>query len=265
MKKLVSFMLMVMMVLSLGACGAKKDPATLYTEAMEKTATLTDMEMQANVDMTMELLGMSMNMKTSVDMKGQDLTAENPLLDMKMKTSVFGQEVDMQTWYSDGYYYVDMMDTKAKVEMPLEEVMKQAEGGATSETISKEAFKEITATKEDKNTVITYVADGAQMSEQIKKSMSALEDMQIDLDEISMTVEDVTGTVTVNPEGYVIAQTMETVINMTMGEIAEGVDGGEMTMKMKMDSTYTNPGQPVTVTLPEDLDTYMEIDKESME
>lgn len=33
---------------------------------------------------------------------------------------------------------------------------------------------------------------------------------------------------------------------------------------MKMDGTYTNPGQPVTVTLPDDLDTYIEVEDMGM-
>lgn len=263
MKKFVSLVLVVVMVLSLGACG-KKDPADMYAEAMQKTAELADMEMQANIDMTMELLGMTMDMKTAMDMKAQGLTAETAVMDMQMTMELMGETMDMQMWYSDGYYYVDAMDTKTKVAMPLDEVMAQIEGGATSEAIPKEAFKEITAEKDGKNTIITYVADGTKMTEQIKESMAMLEEMQLGIDETAMSVEDVKGTVTINADGYIAAQTMETAITMNMGEIAEGVDGGEMKIQMKMDGTYTNPGQPVTVTLPDDLDTYIEVEDMGM-
>lgn len=258
MKKLMSLVLVIAMVVSLGACG-KKDPATMYAEAMEKTSTLEDMEMQANIDMSMELLGMSMDMKMSMDLKAHGLTAEDAVMDMKMNMSMLGQEIPMQMWYSDGYYYTEAMDTKTKVAMPLDEVKAQMEGGMSSEAIPKDAFKEITAEKNGNNTILTYVADGSKMTEQIKESMAMLEEMDLGLDEAAMAVEDVKGTITINPEGYVVAQTMETAFTMNVGEVSEGVDGGEMKIVMKMDGTYVNPGQPVTITLPNDLDSYIDV------
>ena len=111
-------------VITMTGCG-KKDPFTVYSDAAKKTAELSSMEMTYDIDMTLELAGESMDMTTSSTAKMSGMNTDDMKINMAMKVGAQGQEMDMNVYYTDGYYYADSMGTKMKYLMDLEQAQKE--------------------------------------------------------------------------------------------------------------------------------------------
>lgn len=237
-------------VVTMTGCG-KKDPFTVYSDAAKKMAELSSMEMTYDIDMTLELAGESMDMTTSSTAKMSGMNTDDMKINMAMKVGAQGQEMDMNVYYTDGYYYADSMGTKMKYLMDLEQAQKELASTGLQTDMKKEDFKEISL--EDQ--VLTFTIDGEKMSSLVDTAMSSLQGLVQGTD-ASIDIGDVKGTASVNKDGYFEANTMTVPLTMD-------IMGTEMKINMDMDYTYVNPGKEVTVELPDDLADYQEIDMTS--
>lgn len=237
-------------VVTMTGCG-KKDPFTVYSDAAKKMAELSSMEMTYDIDMTLELAGESMDMTTSSTAKMSGMNTDDMKINMAMKVGAQGQEMDMNVYYTDGYYYTDSMGTKMKYLMDLEQAQKELASTGLQTDMKKEDFKEISL--EDQ--VLTFTIDGEKMSSLVDTAMSSLQGLVQGTD-ASIEIGDVKGTASVNKDGYFEANTMTVPLTMD-------IMGTEMKINMDMDYTYVNPGKEVTVELPDDLADYQEIDMTS--
>lgn len=237
-------------VVTMTGCG-KKDPFTVYSDAAKKMAELSSMEMTYDIDMTLELAGESMDMTTSSTAKMSGMNTDDMKINMAMKVGAQGQEMDMNVYYTDGYYYTDSMGTKMKYLMDLEQAQKELASTGLQTDMKKEDFKEISL--EDQ--VLTFTIDGEKMSSLVDTAMSSLQGLVQGTD-ASIDIGDVKGTASVNKDGYFEANTMTVPLTMD-------IMGTEMKINMDMDYTYVNPGKEVTVEFPDDLADYQEIDMTS--
>lgn len=209
------------------------------------------MEMTYDIDMTLELAGESMDMTTSSTAKMSGMNTDDMKINMAMKVGAQGQEMDMNVYYTDGYYYADSMGTKMKYLMDLEQAQKELASTGLQTDMKKEDFKEISL--EDQ--VLTFTIDGEKMSSLVDTAMSSLQGLVQGTD-ASIDIGDVKGTASVNKDGYFETSTMTVPLTMD-------IMGTEMKINMDMDYTYVNPGKEVTVELPDDLADYQEIDMTS--
>ena len=237
-------------VITMTGCG-KKDPFTVYSDAAKKTAELSSMEMTYDIDMTLELAGESMDMATSSTAKMSGMNTDDMKINMAMKVGAQGQEMDMNVYYTDGYYYADSTGTKMKYLMDLEQAQKELASTGLQTDMKKEDFKEISL--EDQ--VLTFTIDGEKMSSLVDTAMSSFQGLVQGTD-ASIDIGDVKGTASVNKDGYFETSTMTVPLTMD-------IMGTEMKINMDMDYTYVNPGKEVTVELPDDLADYQEIDMTS--
>lgn len=237
-------------VITMTGCG-KKDPFTVYSDAAKKTAELSSMEMTYDIDMALELAGESMDMTTSSTAKMSGMNTDDMKINMSMKVGAQGQEMDMNVYYTDGYYYADSMGTKMKYLMDLEQAQKELASTGLQTDMKKEDFKEISL--EDQ--VLTFTIDGEKMSSLVDTAMSSFQGLVQGTD-ASIDIGDVKGTASVNKDGYFETSTMTVPLTMD-------IMGTEMKINMDMDYTYVNPGKEVTVELPDDLADYQEIDMTS--
>lgn len=237
-------------VITMTGCG-KKDPFTVYSDAAKKTAELSSMKMTYDIDMTLELAGESMDMATSSTAKMSGMNTDDMKINMAMKVGAQGQEMDMNVYYTDGYYYADSMGTKMKYLMDLEQAQKELASTGLQTDMKKEDFKEISL--EDQ--VLTFTIDGEKMSSLVDTAMSSFQGLVQGTD-ASIDIGDVKGTASVNKDGYFETSTMTVPLTMD-------IMGTEMKINMDMDYTYVNPGKEVTVELPDDLADYQEIDMTS--
>ena len=237
-------------VITMTGCD-KKDPFTVYSDAAKKTAELSSMKMTYDIDMTLELAGESMDMTTSSTAKMSGMNTDDMKINMAMKVGAQGQEMDMNVYYTDGYYYADSMGTKMKYLMDLEQAQKELASTGLQTDMKKEDFKEISL--EDQ--VLTFTIDGEKMSSLVDTAMSSFQGLVQGTD-ASIDIGDVKGTASVNKDGYFETSTMTVPLTMD-------IMGTEMKINMDMDYTYVNPGKEVTVELPDDLADYQEIDMTS--
>ena len=211
-------------VITMTGCG-KKDPFTVYSDAAKKTAELSSMEMTYDIDMTLELAGESMDMTTSSTAKMSGMNTDDMKINMAMKVGAQGQEMDMNVYYTDGYYYADSMGTKMKYLMDLEQAQKELASTGLQTDMKKEDFKAISL--EDQ--VLTFTIDGEKMSSLVDTAMSSLQGLVQGTD-ASIDIGDVKGTASVNKDGYFETSTMTVPLTMD-------IMGTEMKINMDMDYT----------------------------
>lgn len=237
-------------------CGEKeKDPFTVYNEASKKTSELKSLEAAVDMNLNMDVQGISMEIPMTMDMKLENMNTQDMILDMKMSMEVMGQSMDMNSYYTDGYYYLDSEGSQIKYAMDLEDIKEQISVASVQTDLKKEDFKEITLEDKDDVQTLTYTIDGKSMSETANSALGSLSGMLGDTD-MNMEMQDVKGTATVNKDGYISAMQMELPLSLS-------VEGQDMTLNIDMDITYNNPGSEVKVELP-DLSSYEEVDMNAL-
>lgn len=242
-------------VLLMSACGAKKDPAAIYDEAIKKQSELTssDMTMDMNIAMAQGEETIDIGAKMAVKMDGINTDSMHYTNDTKM--SAMGQDIYMKMFYADGYLYTEMLGQKIKSPMDLDTLMKQAQSTSAS-FVQSSAMKEIKAEKDGDNQKLTYTVDPEKMNDYVKEVLGSMSSALGDVQNADIKILEGSGTMTVNQEGYCTEQTMKMKLEMPSG-------GSAITMDMDLSAVSHNPGQAVTVTVPE-TDGYIEMDMSAL-
>ncbi len=251
--RVLAVLLACLLAFGLTACGSKEQaPEEVYAAAVAKTNELSGLD--ANLDMTMTMSDgtESMDIAMAAVMKIQDMNKDTMAMDMKMDISLMGMTMTMQTYYTDGYYLMESMGQKVKYAMPLDEAMGQT---AMLQEIGAEALGEIEMSEADGITTLSFEVDTAKLLEEgmMEEYMGMLENLGLSgMDDSGMTYNSLNGTVTINKDGYIASNAMQ-----MSGSIEES--GQKMDFTMDINVTYNNPGQDVTIDLP-NADDFMEID-----
>lgn len=256
MKKRLIILLSLLMILSLVGCSKSKeteksvDPAIIYEDAAKKMADLKDMDATATMKMTVSQGEESMD--TSMDM-GFKMTGANTE-DMRYlcstKISMLDVDLDMTMFYADGYYYLETLGQKIKTAMDYSTMLDKVNDSTMQTSDLSEYMKDIKATEEGDNTIVTFQLDGEKMTEYIQDTMT---DLGIALDSSSYSGIEGNVETTINKDGYFSAVKMNLVLDME-------VEGQAMKMNMDMDMDYNNPGKAVeSIEIP-DLEGYTEVD-----
>lgn len=255
MKKMVkaaAILMSAVMMLSMAACAKKADPKEVFDTAVQKNAELTDMDMDTTMSMKMtqgeESVDMSMQMKA----KMKNINTEQMQYLAESTTSVAGQSMDINMFYTDGYYYMDMQGQKIKYAMDLNELMESVKQSTESTNLTSDQMKELTMKEDGDNKILTFTADAEKMDTYVKEVMSSMGGQAAGLEDLEMTFKEASGEYTVNKDGYYTAMKMKMSIDMKMA-------GETVSLDMDIDATVNNPGQAVELTLPA-MEDYEEID-----
>lgn len=247
--------------LVLGATGCSSDAGAdakeQFQQIQEASAEMTDYD--CNISTTTSLIVEDQTVETLTNMRVQVTGANTEQMVMAMTgtTEVSGQEVEMNSYYSDGYMYMDTMGMQYKMPMDIEDAIAQLESSSGLMDQAMDAYQNVTVEEVDGNRVFTYSADPAKLSDLVAETVNATsQSMGIDASQLEMAITEMSGTVTVDDNNVLLGQTASMVYTMT-------VEGQTMTMETSMDSTTNNPGEPVVIELP-DLSTYQEIDMNSL-
>ena len=202
-------------------------------------------------------LSMPMDMKMDMDLEHMDqsqismtgtmnMELDEALVDEGAETSV---SQDVSYYYADGVYYMDLGDQKVKMEMSFEDALAQM--GNLDEMQSTEPICLIDSITTSGDTMtVTY--SGAGMSNLVDEVLGSM-----GMDEAAAGVDlqmgDVTSSVTIR-DGAIQSMSMSAVIDM-------GIEGVTLTMDMAMDYEINEMGDGVTVDVPDDLDSYTDINE----
>lgn len=253
MKKIISMLLVIALsAVVLTAC-SPADPKEALMKASQKSSTLNEMDGTLAMDITMTMAGQELKMPITGDIKY--VKAEDKLeMLTNMNMELMGQKLDMAVYYKDGYMYTSAMDQKVKIATDIETATKQAMSVAPVES---DMLKEVTTEKVDGGTKYIVTIDETKMNDyltQVLGSTMGSAGMGVGTMNLS-NMKDYY--MVVNSEGYVTEQNIS--CDMTMN-----VNGGEAVGEVEVQATMAlnlkvnNPGKPVTITAPADLDAYVE-------
>lgn len=105
--------------------------------------------------------------------------------------------------------------------------------------------------KEGDSTILTFTADPEKMNAYLSEVMGSMSGMGT-MDGMEMTFKEASGTYTVNKDGFYTDMTMKMSVDMAM-------EGESISMVLDLTGKVNNPGQDVTVELP-DTEGYTEVE-----
>ncbi len=267
-KKLSAAGMALILAFSVTACSggddgtAKKERSAkeILESNLKKSNDLKDVDMSVNMKYVVDTGTGDEDSEQSMDMSYDTQIADSGNDSMKMamkaKVGISGVNVDMEAYYTDGYYYTNILNQKAKQAMDLSKIQEQMESSGDIQ-LPIDNYTDLKAkTDSDGNTVISYALSEDGLNEYILKFYEQLSSLSgssssvssEDLEEIK--VSSFTGTRTVNKDDYTVKDSIE--------YIMESAEGEEGKITVSMDIEYNNPGEKVSVTLPDDLSDYQE-------
>ena len=169
---------------------------------------------------------------------------------------MLGQSVPMASYYADGFSYAETLGMKIKTPVSYEDFAGEA-GYSFADEMNETDFKSAAVTEENGLTKIALP-----MSEALAEKLAgtAAESAAEGLGETKFT--DFKAVFVIDAAGYLSEMTVDCTASATMdlsdptGSGDESAAQQEMTMVINMAMKYVNPGEEVTVTLPENLDEY---------
>ena len=214
-KKVTVLLLSCMLLFSISGCQKKRTAKEVLESSLKQSSKLKDADFsgEASYKIANSEASSSSNVtiKMNFDTKLQTVDKDQLKMSMTSTLNMLGQTMDMNMYYSDGYYYMNTNGTKQKIKMDIAGLQKQIQSttGQTSQ--------------------MTTVTGGSN----------------------SIKVSSLTGTKTLNDKDLPVKESIQMVMESGDNET------GSITLKMNL--TYHNTGKSVTVTLPDDLNTYQEI------
>lgn len=234
MKKMIKTAAVIMstiMVFSMTACAKKADPKEVFDAAVKKNSELTSLDMDTTMKMTMTQGEETMDITVDMNMKMSNMNEDSMQYLADTKTSLMGQKI--------------------KYPMDLTELMESVKQSTESTNLQSEQMKEITMAKEGDSTILTFTADPEKMNAYLSEVMGSMSGMGT-MDGMEMTFKEASGTYTVNKDGFYTDMTMKMSVDMAM-------EGESISMVLDLTGKVNNPGQDVTVELP-DTDGYTEVE-----
>ncbi len=226
------------------------DPLELYTQASEKSRELQDMEM--TIDMQMKLMQgeESLDIGSKMDMKIKGNGTDTMEYYTDSVTTLMEQEISSTMFYKDGYYYMDTMGQKYKYAYDVQQLMEQVEESISASAPEISGIQNIAAEEKDGTTILTFDVDPSQMNAYVENALGALGDAS---QTGSVEIQKVSGTCTVGSEGYFTT----TYLNMSF---SMDIQGTAVDVEATAASSISNVGDQVTISYPEDLNEYTEVD-----
>lgn len=280
MKKLSALIMALALAFSVTACSGGNNKSDSSSEDTGRTAqeilesNLEKSKDMKDVDMTMAVKyvyetssenssssdsssedSSSQTISMNYDAKISDSGEDNMKMAMEGALSASGVSIDMNIYYSDGYYYLNMMNQKMKQQMDVSNLQKQISSTTSQSQLPVDNYKNIVVSQDDDgNTVLDYELNEDGLNEYIQmaadqiSSASGSTASSDDLDGIR--ISSFSGTRTLDKDDNTLKDSAEFVM------VSSSYEGETVTVTM--DVTYNNPGKSVTVTLPDDLNDYQE-------
>lgn len=245
---------------------AAKDMLTLfdrfdsYVAASEQMSGATKSDLSANVAATASMDGvkvldmtMPMQIKSDMNMENMDQStmAMTGDIHVELSEALVGEDAEntldqkVAFYYTDGVYYMDMGGQKVKMDMSFDDAVSQIGDLSAMQQTEPLCLIESIEQTGDAMTV-TYSSSGMNaLIGSVMQSMgmdTAAVDIKMDQVETQVTVED----------GAIKAMDLDMQMSVT-------AEGQTITLAMTMDCTINGLGDDVTITLPDDLDTYEDL------
>ncbi len=194
--------------------------------------------------------------KMEMDGNVKAVQQQNSLTTASAKFSVLsmGQTITAEYYYRDNVAYVNTMGQKFKQEMSAQKMADEF-GMMDTSDFSESDFSRATTSQADGIITITVSMPASALEEAIG---GALPESSGDVAMKNYSFSDMTMTMHIDGNGNFVDIHITTTIRVTMSSEGEEVD---VSMDLEMIEKFNNIGQPVTITPPDDLAAYVDIEE----
>lgn len=258
MKKLKRFLCLFLsftMFFSMTGCSSsskKTDPKQVIQNAQKKNSELTSTNLTMNLDMTITTSGESIDAGIDMDCKTLG-SGEAMQLAVNSTIHALGLSIPMDIYYKDGCAYISAMNQKMKQEIPVENLQNQMIPSTQTFSLPDEAYKSIAMEEDGSSQIITFTADGSQITDLVNSIFSLLQLQSYLEDTASYTIGDINGTVSVNKDGYLSEETLHIPMTVALPNVED------TNIELTCTITNHNPGEEVTIDFP-DFSEYAQTD-----
>ena len=252
-KKVTALLLSCMLLFSISGCQKKRTAKEVLESSLKQSSKLKDADFsgEASYKIANSEASSSSNVtiKMNFDTKLQTVDKDQLKMSMTSTLNMLGQTMDMNMYYSDGYYYMNTNGTKQKIKMDIAGLQKQIQSTTGQTSLSAKYYKDLKLSEKDGNTVLKYSINNDGLNQYVKDVTSQM--TTVTGGSNSIKISSLTGTKTLNDKDLPVKESIQMVMESGDNET------GSITLKMNL--TYHDTGKSVTVTLPDDLNTYQEI------
>lgn len=256
-KQISALLLACILIFSMTACAKKRTPKEVLQASITKSKDMTSADMAGKAKYKIESsTSSSMNFTMAFTAKVVDSNKDTMKMSMDTSMSVLGQSINFKMYYSDGYYYMNGNGTKQKIKMNISDMKKQVENITGSSSIPAKYYTDLKLSEYDGNQVLSYKLSKDGLNKYVNSllaqagSLTGSSDATSETMDESIKISSFSGKRTLDKDDNILKESVKMVMESSTGE------DGKITISM--DISYKDPGKKVTVTLPDDLDSYQE-------
>lgn len=223
------------------------DPAAVYLAAQQKSNALDSMDMNVDYLISMSDDDDTIDMGMNLNLKMKGVKDGNLQFIVSGNVKAFETDMPVNMFYTDGYYYMDMMGMKLKQAMPMDQALAEATQNVDVNVSDLSMMRNMQMRKDGENTIIAYTMDASYFNEYMNNMMG--ENMASSGMNISYNIKSCNCELVINKDGYYTAEKMYVDMDMVMTDSASGAFDS-IGCKMDINMTVNNPGQPVDFTIP---------------
>ena len=251
MKKIVSLCLIVCVLLSMTLVFTScQNAEKTVDKALEKTGELESYAAQMNMKITMTGAGITTTIPMTMKMKVEDAKSETPKAEIDMSMEMFGETMEAKYYTSGEWAY--FVDDENSYKMKLDDA--DIDSDYSEDMMKKlpaDLLKDVEVVKnDDKSKTVTVSIPDETFNELFDDLLDMMTD-SMGVAATGLTISDAVVEITVK-DGYV--QTYGVDFSMVMT-----VEGISFTATAECEMVYENPGEAVTVTLPEGYESFREL------
>jgi hypothetical protein len=251
----------ILMVSSISGC--KEKPIKLQAYEIYKTAMRQNKETASmDVDMEMksafEISGQQSEMKMSGNMKVQTEGSKVSAMSGNMELEQLGQKQPAKYFYKNGIMYIESNGMKVKRSMNYDKAMSAAGIGdlQKSADFQENAFENAKIEQDGDLTTISTSLPKDVMNAFVKDKLDQVSGMAGESG--TLTYDSAIMVFTVNKKGDLVSMSVSLNARIEAPKEDGSAEKQEMKIDMIIKYTINNPGKPVTITTPTDLDSYVE-------
>lgn len=256
---------------SVSGFAAETDPWQVYEEALTKQNELDGMDMSMSTAVSMMIEDQINDITLDMDCQMNGLQSGDLEMAATMNYTMGGEQLsdtmnvltNARMYYTGGYLYMDMFDAdvmgedavdygKIKYPADIDSVMAQFGGSTDIMELNKEAISDLTLEEDGDTKILRYALNADNTNSIIESVLGQFGNTGSSISAELYQITECTGTMTINSDGYIESQSMDLAMNVSLGD----EDAETVYYSVNMDADILNPGQEVTVELPDDLDSY---------
>lgn len=223
-----------------------------YLETTMAAAINAPAEIQQQVEMQISMMGTLATISTVSNMAFEK-NGDDIIMKSEDVVNAMGEVLESTTYYYDGYLYTSSEDGKYKTAWDMEDINTLLGLRAEKEPL----YLINTINKSTANNEITYTIEySADMLESYINSMLGTDDYTDTFGDAGMQINAATLVTVIGSDGKIKSQNMD--VDVNVNAVVED-EAFELVMIYNMLTTVIALDESVTVTLPSDLDTYVEL------